>query len=135
MTAARKNLRLPKSPGTKSRYGDQDWEVRYALNYKRVAGLAHIAVKNKCCNCLRKKSKQVHHVMYQDKDGAIAGRELPGVHIFPLCVDCHKRAHLRDVWIRNRQNPVLGHRNTDEFIRKLKVGYCMLSGEELGDYL
>jgi hypothetical protein len=55
----------------------------------------------------------------------IAGREVPGVHLFPLCMKHHKLAHSKRNWIQ-AQNPVKNNRNTPAFYLQLRMGWDIL---------
>ncbi|MBD2771122.1 hypothetical protein [Iningainema tapete] len=62
--------------------------------------------------------------MYSDSEGAIAGREVPGIHVFPLCDRHHKIAHLKRYWRKGRTPPpTLDSRNTPEFYETLQQGW------------
>lgn len=111
-------------PRHKTRPKNLDWKKRYADNWHQVRAQAKELTHNRCCLCFRK-AKEVHHCRYRDRRGAIAGREVPGIDVFPLCASHHKQAHHPKNWVRDRRNPVLGHHNTEVFARKLKRGFWL----------
>ena len=82
------------------------YDDRYVGNWKQIAKASHKAVKRTCCLCRKSKSQEAHHVRYRDWKGAIAGRELPGVDVFPVCLLCHERLHRADAWTQSWKNPV-----------------------------
>jgi hypothetical protein len=102
-----------------------DYSIRYAGNWSDISLQAKFLTGYRCVLC-SKKCVETHHALYADKLGSIAGREVPGVHIFPLCVKHHKEAHLKKNWIHS-PNPVLGNRNTVSFYLRLRQGWANTS--------
>lgn len=102
-----------------------DFDSRYSENWSRIAQIAVKTVNNHCCLCLQRHHYlEVHHAVYCDKiSPKIAGKELVGVHIFPLCKPCHHIAHKPENWKKDRQNPVTGNRNTIDFYLRLIDGF------------
>ena len=100
-----------------------DYSIRYADNWSEISLQAKLLSKYRCCflGC-RSKCSETHHALYSDKMGLIAGREIPGVHVFPLCDRHHKEAHSRRNWIRSH-DPVSGNRNTAAFYLQLLQGW------------
>lgn len=100
-----------------------DYSVRYADNWGEISLQAKLLTKYKCCflNC-RSNCVETHHALYSDKLGMIAGREVPGVHVFPLCQKHHKLAHSKRNWIC-AMNPVENNRNTPAFYLQLRMGW------------
>ena len=102
------------------RYDNEHW-----MGIKK---LAHATTGKRCCCCLAECSEEIHHVRYSDEQGAIAGREVPGIDVFPICERCHDSiAHAKEHWIRSSHRPDLNNRNTDEFVSFLKVNWKLLS--------
>jgi hypothetical protein len=105
----------------------KDYSVRYSDNWGEVSYQAKVLTKFRCsypgCSC---KCVETHHAIYSDKQGMIAGREIPGVHVFPLCDRHHKLAHSRKNWIRS-MNPVSGNRNTSAFYLLLLQGWRLVT--------
>jgi hypothetical protein len=99
-----------------------DYGIRYADNWREVSRKAKEMAGWKCVLC-EEKAVETHHALYKDKQGAIAGREIPGVHIFPLCESCHSHAHRRRNWRRNIRSPELGNKNTPAYWRLLRKGW------------
>jgi hypothetical protein len=104
------------------------YDDRYADNWSQTARRAHQATNHTCCLCCEARSREVHHIRYRDWRGAIAGRERPGVDVFPVCLPCHEQLHQRDAWVKDRQNPVLGNHQQPTWSKKLQRGYRRLSG-------
>lgn len=52
----------------------------------------------RCWKCGTTKERlQCHHLVYRDKDGSsILGKEVPGVHVVPVCRNCHQHLHRED---------------------------------------
>lgn len=71
-------------------------EFRYHENWPTLSQLAKDLVNGQCCypEC-RKEAIWTHHAVYSDRLGVIAGREVPGVHLFPLCSEHHSRGHIQ----------------------------------------
>jgi len=114
-----------------------DFSVRYGDRWrsKEWKKAIHEAVGGTCCHCLEKPSAEVHHARYSTDGtatGAIRDKERPGIDVFPLCEDCHSIAHDSSNWIRDKENPLWGHRNTDIFVQKLIRGWTQLGGETMG---
>jgi len=98
-----------------------NFEVRYADNWQNKAKMARETTNYRCCLCMKKSNHlEVHHAVYSNKKNKrIAGYELIGIHIFPLCPKCHKIAHSTQNWIKDNNNPVLRNRNTAKFYRTI----------------
>lgn len=100
-----------------------EFDARYSRYWHRISWAARAKTKHKCVLCGHK-ATQTHHAVYCDKEGrAIAGREIPGAEVFPLCDRCHEIAHDQKNWVRDNKNPVLGNRNTAKFWKKLRKGW------------
>jgi hypothetical protein len=102
---------------------------RYADNWSQTAKRSHQATNRVCCLCRNASSQEAHHVRYRDWRGAIAGRERPGVDVFPVCLPCHEQLHQGGAWVKDWQNPVLGNHQQAVWVRKLQRGYRRLSGQ------
>ncbi|MFN6572436.1 hypothetical protein [Dendronalium sp. ChiSLP03b] len=110
----------------------KDYSIRYADNWAEISRECKRLNHYKCCypSC-RRKAAETHHALYLDKSGAIAGREIAGVHIFPLCGQHHDEAHCKTNWVRcpkglpqaSHCDPVLSNRNTTRFYLKLRQGW------------
>ena len=112
------NLKLKKVTFD-DRYDDRYW--------KQICAIAHRSTKGTCCYCLCRPSVEVHHIRYQDSYGAIAGRELPGLDVFPVCQDCHGDLHSSQHWVKDLDSPVLGNHQKVETVEILAMGYRLLS--------
>jgi len=97
---------------------------RYSPQWGRIQKAAMAATDRKCCLCNRE-AVLVHHARYSDWRGAIAGRELTGVDIFPVCKNCDRQCHSKENWVVPfaKRDRVLGSRNTDRFRRQLIHSY------------
>lgn len=101
------------------------YDIRYAENWPEISRLAKRLTGGICCypSCTRK-AIETHHALYHDLDGnSIAGRERPGLEIFPLCQRHHELAHFPKYWRKDSKNPVLNNQNTPEFYRLLRQGW------------
>ncbi len=91
--------------------------------YRKQVALAHREHKqaqNRCCCCLTIRATQMHHTEY-------GTTEQIGINWFPLCKNCHHEiAHSTANWIKSRVNPVWSNRNTQEFTKRLQLGYQLL---------
>ncbi|WP_414590188.1 hypothetical protein, partial [Scytonema sp. PCC 10023] len=108
---------------------------RYAPNWGEISLACRKATRRLCCypDC-KKKAIEAHHAVYKDAQGAIAqgavakpiaGREIPGVHVFALCLKHHKEAHTFRNWRRGFEPPPkLDSANTISFYQKLRKGFC-----------
>ena len=106
-----------------------EYNIRYASNWRQISLECRQSTNNKCCflGC-SKEAIESHHALYFDKEGAIAGRELIAVHVFPLCELHHGKeskdgAHNWRNWIKGHKDPVLGNRNTASYYKKLRQGW------------
>jgi len=104
------------------------YDSRYADNWFNKSLSAKQKTQFHCCLCLKRhRYLETHHVVYcNKKNQPIAGKEKIGVHLFPLCKQCHSKekggAHHPDNWIVDPSNSNR-NRNTVEFYRKLVQGY------------
>jgi hypothetical protein len=101
------------------------YNIRYAENWPEISRLTKRLTGGLCCypGCNRQ-AAETHHVVYCDPQGnSIAGRERPGLEVFPLCLRHHEVAHLEKHWRKDTKNPVLGNCNTPEFYRILRRGW------------
>lgn len=98
-------------------------DLRYASNWPARSRSCRATTGHLCCLCRKRRATNAHHAMYRDILGRVAGREIAGIHIFPLCNRCHEKAHSRLNWIQNRQDFVWGNRNQPHFYWKLIRGY------------
>lgn len=101
----------------------QDFPDRYASNWPKIRKDTLLRTGGLCVMC-RAKACEVHHTRYSYWDGRkwqrIAGKEQPLKDVFPLCRRCHGTAHSSQYWIWDKQNPDLGNRNTDDFVKYLQ---------------
>ena len=101
--------------------GPADFDQRYAPNWGEISRLARSLTRDRCVLC-QGEAEETHHALYEDRHGAIAGREIPGVHVFPLCASCHQGdggAHATSHWHRDLRDPVAGNHHSPDYYRKL----------------
>lgn len=110
---------------------------RYGEDYHRIVKLTHSATASHCCFCYRNTGKnQAHHAMYRDEFGLVRDRELAGVHIFSLCLECHLLAHdnlpmvASDNWIIHPTDKSY-NRNSEQFYQRLRYGFIELQSRNL----
>jgi hypothetical protein len=102
---------------------------RYADNWPAKSRRVRQSLGGRCALCWFAKSDQVHHMMYSDRAGPIKGREIPGLHVVPLCGgtdepgSCHHWVHHPCRWHRSG---VWGSRNTSGVILLLQFRYLTL---------
>jgi len=108
----------------RSRKKQPDYGSRYAENWGTISRFTKDTIGGTCCypGC-PESSTETHHALYKDKEGAIAGREIPGIHVFPLCDQHHKLAHNRRHWRKDPYKPELGNKNTPSFYLLLRKGW------------
>ncbi|MFN6560069.1 MAG: hypothetical protein RMY28_009695 [Nostoc sp. ChiSLP01] len=99
-----------------------DYSVRYGNNYSKECAIAHSKLEkygSLCCCCLKQKFDELHHAKY-------GGNNL-GDNWFPVCERCHTEVcHNLKNWIKDKQNPIWGNQNTEEFTKRLRLGYQLL---------
>jgi hypothetical protein len=101
-----------------------DYSVRYGSNYFQESANAwskHEQLEGKCVCCLKRKAKELHHTSY-------GGKPLSRLYDnwFPVCFTCHRKAHRKENWKKDRKDPVWGNRNTFEFKKRLTMGVSLL---------
>jgi hypothetical protein len=104
---------------------NQVYDMRYGENWGILSKKCKDSLNGKCCypNC-KNNAKEAHHAVYQNEKGAIAGREIIGEHIFPLCMRHHVMAHNGRNWTFGKMPPPkLDSCNTPNFIEKMKKGF------------
>ena len=101
------------------------WEKRYAANWPEISRTARLMAGDRCLLCPNL-ATEVHHALYADRRGAIAGREIPGVHVFPLCSACHQGeggAHDASHWYHDFADPVGGNHQAPAYYQKLRSSW------------
>lgn len=117
---------------------------RYAPNWPTISARAIDLLEGYCsypgCWC---RARATHHACYlktvEEKDdrgivvytylAAVAGEEIAGAHVFPLCRRHHSEtdptgAHHPDNWIKGKEPPPsLDARNTADYYRLLRQGW------------
>jgi hypothetical protein len=123
-----------KAPPTDHQQNTNTFRERYAPNWGAISLECIRSTKGICCylNCTNQAIAS-HHGLYQDDEGSVAGREIIGVHIFPLCKDHHSVSHEEGAhhyrnWISKCRNPRLTNRNTVSYYLKLREGWLCKSG-------
>lgn len=95
--------------------GDSRYDDRYAEWWADISRQARRLVGNQCCypKCCRR-AQAVHHAAYLERNTIgqlvpIRGREIPGVHVFPLCAFHHSKrpgcAHHPSNWQASKLPP------------------------------
>ncbi len=107
-----------------------NFEDRYAGNWSTTRTKALRLTRGRCVIC-DFPATEVHHARYAtnvyqyiDKQCTHLipnrGCEVPLSDVFPLCDTCHTtKAHHKNNWIEDKDNPVLLNRNTKEFYNHL----------------
>jgi hypothetical protein len=136
----------PKSGGSKSVRGrivkqgknlsalpgsDDPFAQRYAKNWTEISLACRRATKFLCCfpGC-KAKATDAHHALYKDAQGVIAGRELPGIHVFGLCDKHHAKtgkdaAHSPRNWVKGtKAKEYLDAHQKVHFYEKLRQGWA-----------
>lgn len=135
----------PKSGGSKSVRGrivkqgkssaglpesDDPFAQRYAKNWAQISLACRRATKFLCCfpGC-KAKATDAHHALYKDAQGVIAGREIPGIHIFSVCPAHHAKtgkdaAHSPRNWVRGtKAKEYLDAHQKVHYYEKLRQGW------------
>lgn len=101
------------------------WDKRYAANWPTLSRRSRELAGDQCLLCSAP-ATEVHHALYADARGAIAGREIPGVHIFPLCTACHQGeggAHDSAHWFHDFADPIAGNHQSPAYYQKLRSAW------------
>lgn len=106
------------------------YDARYDTNWNQISKATEESTGGYCSypGCWQR-GCEAHHVAYRDEDGAIAGREKPGVHVFWLCNKHHSvkdrnGAHHPSNWNSGiLPPPTLDAQNTAEYYLKLRKGF------------
>lgn len=100
-----------------------NYDDRYAPNWPETSRLTRTI----CPNCILcgQPAEESHHVAYRDRQGLVAGREIPGVHVFPLCHTCHMGeggAHSTTNW-HHESNAERDNHQSPAYYRKLRAAW------------
>ena len=107
--------------------GVVNFEDRYAPNWPETSRLARSLTNHQCVLCDRP-ATETHHALYADTEGEIHGREIPGVHVFPLCCECHQGdggAHDVANWHSQLNDQARGNHQRPEFYKRLRSGWLL----------
>ncbi len=102
-----------------------DFDDRYAANWPDISRFTRELADHACLLC-DAPAEETHHALYRDRSGAIAGREIPGVHVFPLCRQCHQSdggAHDSANWYGDFKNPAEGNHQSPSYYQKLRKAW------------
>jgi len=111
---------------------DNEIDDRYGILWRQIS----IKAKQMCpvcCICQRRPSKVSHHVQYVEEPTIASSKLLLddlilGVHLFPLCSECHHYVH-RDINYIQKPNRHF-NRNTIQIKNLLKSGYSIQYGSQ-----
>lgn len=105
------------------------FDDRYRGNWSRIAKRTRRLVFDRCILNPLHRAAAVHHLRYRDWRGTIAGREVPGWDIVPLCRTCHGIVHRRALWYSAPINPSANNRQRWWALWRLRLrfwGWCMM---------
>lgn len=108
---------------------DYEYDKRYGDRWVNISREARTKIKT-CCLCLDKPSEVTHHACYTDVFGDLILNDLIlGVHIFPLCRECHSKVHSTKNWIFHaKKDP--RNQNTKRCLSILSLNYqILISGD------
>ncbi|MBP0004244.1 MAG: hypothetical protein J7642_11100 [Cyanobacteria bacterium SBC] len=86
------------------------FQRRYAGGWPTIAAKTRQLALDRCILNPFHKAEAVHHLRYRDIRGKIAGREIPGWDVVPLCRRCHGIVHRQQYWYRDKRNPASNNR-------------------------
>ncbi len=108
----------------------EEWAARYPKDWSsNVSPSCKKATKFICCDCWRLKTVSTlntHHAKYRVFLVLKPRIWAAGIYLFPLCKECHKKAHSPQNYIKDRYDPVWRNRNTDAYIKYIRRRYIKL---------
>lgn len=121
----------------KKKQGEYSYDYRYPPNWLDISHKIRDKYST-CCLCHIKSTKEVHHAYYRKNRGygeLLLDKGKPGISLFPLCTDCHHKAHqIKGGNGKNKITYILHpsdnsyNRNTPAFAKQLKLGFKILYG-------
>jgi len=117
----------PRQPIT-PRANPRRFNDRYRGNWSRIAKRTRRLVFDRCILNPLHRAAAVHHLRYRDGRGTIAGREVPGWDIVPLCRTCHGIVHRKVLWYSAPTNPKANNRQRKWALWRLRLrfwGWCV----------
>jgi hypothetical protein len=102
-----------------------EFEDRYAPNWPDTSRFTRQLAGDRCILC-DAPAEETHHALYLDREGPIRGREIPGVHVFPLCHPCHQSdggAHDSSSWYGDPKHPALKNHQAPSYYKKLRKAW------------
>jgi len=104
------------------------FEDRYRGNWGKIARRTRRLVFDRCILNPLHPAAAVHHLRYRDWRGAIAGREIPGWDVVPLCRTCHGRVHRQALWFSAPRQPQLNNRQRWQVLWRLRLRFFFWFG-------
>jgi hypothetical protein len=107
------------TPHTKKRR----FKDRYRGNWAGIAKRTRRLVFDRCILNPIHRAAAVHHLRYRDWRGPIAGREIPGWDVVPLCRSCHGIVHRKRLWYTAPVNPKANNRQRWPALWRLRLRF------------
>ncbi|MFO8040046.1 MAG: hypothetical protein R6U67_11430 [Sodalinema sp.] len=106
----------------------KSFKNRYRGNWHTIATRTRRFSRNRCILNPFHKAEAVHHLRYRDIRGKIAGREVPGWDVVPLCRRCHGRVHRKQHWYSAKRHPALNNRQHWGVLWRLRLRFWLWAG-------
>ncbi|MCC5898412.1 MAG: hypothetical protein JJU32_10910 [Phormidium sp. BM_Day4_Bin.17] len=106
----------------------KSFKNRYQGNWHNIAARTRRFSRNRCILNPLHKAEAVHHLRYRDMRGKIAGREVPGWDVVPLCRRCHGRVHRQDYWHSAKRHPAVNNRQYFAVLWRLRLRFWLWAG-------
>ncbi|PPT08774.1 hypothetical protein CKA32_001191 [Geitlerinema sp. FC II] len=116
--------RPSRSQPKKSRRRDK-FKARYTGKWQTIARQTRELARDRCVLNPFHKAEAVHHLRYRDFRGKIAGREIPGWDVVPLCRRCHGSVHRKQQWYSDKRNPASHNRQRWRFLWDLRFRFWL----------
>jgi hypothetical protein len=111
------------TPRKQSRLKQQRFNDRYRGNWSSIAKRTRRLVFDRCILNPFHRAAAVHHLRYRDWRGTIAGREIPGWDVVPLCRNCHGIVHRKTLWYSAPINPKTNNRQRWRALWRLRLRF------------
>ncbi|TVR08386.1 MAG: hypothetical protein EA395_11350 [Phormidium sp. GEM2.Bin31] len=106
----------------------KSFKNRYQGNWHTIATRTRRLSRNRCILNPLHKAQAVHHLRYRDRRGKLAGREVPGWDVVPLCRRCHGRVHRKEHWHSAKRHPALNNRQYPAVLWRLRLRFWLWAG-------